>query len=266
MSVATHVTTMLEQRSAHRLTRVAVELLQLDAGFRNAFPCERRSNSVESASLESRIHDCLADPHLRHGLPPHLRSRLEALLAPCARNDHLPTTPSRAALARDLLRAAAQMSDHASSAHLAMAQLDWLEGHNDAADRGFAQAFASARARGAAARALLHRAILQADDARVEDAVQLLERATSLDPRQLASHWTCAVYAMSLRRPALAEFHFRAALQVGAPHDVRRRALALEGQLLALADRGVGAPARARQIAARMLTQTTVLLSSGVVA
>ncbi|MBL8842350.1 MAG: hypothetical protein JNL90_12570 [Planctomycetes bacterium] len=267
MNLTNRVTALLERRSALRLARAAAALLHLDARFRAAFPEERRSAGVaRPLELESAVRGCLADPRLRSHLPARLASRLETLLSPAPRERVLPSVGSQATLARALLHAAAELAHDVDAPHLISGQLDWLRGDAAAAERGFAKAAEVATTPRGAAHALLHRAILSADDGRVDDALRLLARASALDPLQLAAHWTSAVYATAVRRPALADYHFRAALRVGAPRDLRARGLALERQLLALAHRGVGAPTQARQSAARLLTQTSVALTAGVVA
>lgn len=251
MNLVEHVTADLERRAIRRVARAASALLQLDPGFSAAFPVERSRGARGSAlDLERAVREAARDPVVRRLLPASLAGDLEGLLEPGQ-----PASLRRPvrALACELAATASALSGGSALSDVLAGQVCWLDGDTVEADRAFARALAGARDRRGAALALVHRAILIADEGRCREALSLLLRAAALDPGRLASHWTIAVYAAALGQLPLAQHHLRRALRCGGVSAVRARALSAERHLLALADRGIGARSTAPALAHRFV-------------
>jgi len=249
-----NVESLVAERAAADLVVLAQELLLLDPTFERAYPRERTRHAAPGIAAATRR--VLRRDSFEPFLSRILRKELESLASPPARGAAPPTMRRLQSVVDEALDSASALAPRSGSSHVVRAQRNWLvDGAADDARRGFEIARDRARSPRAAASALLHLAILHADRGDLDPAHRLLAAAAQLHPRSLAIAWTLAVYALASGRARTLEQQLPAITRNGDPSTLRRRALALDGHLRALARVGVLAESAVRARGERFLAR-----------
>lgn len=235
-----NVERVLRRRAVTDLVRLAQEILLLDPRFDRAFPRER--SRASAPGLEAAARRLLANDASTTGLPTLLRSALDRWCAPpdSRSKAKAPSALARFQLADQLLTHALKLQPDSSMAHVVRAQRAWLFGTDlDRTRRSLERACECASTRASAASALVHLAILRADQGQLDEAIELLRVSSRHDPGSFAISWTLGVYALASGRGRLVERQLQAISRTADPASLRRRGLALPGHLTALARSGV---------------------------
>lgn len=248
----------LERRSAHDLVRLAQELLLIEPEFESAFP---RTRAVQrDDALDQVVRRIAARDRTASRLGGEFATAIRELNSP----DDAPTAfdhrAARLRLVDRALETVHRMTSSVSAAFVVRAQRQWMFGDSttsvaDDLDR----AAGAAQTPRALAAALLHLAILRADQTRLDDSLQLLKLAVRMHPDHVALRWTLGIYAAVAGEATLSEHELRHAATVAERRDLRRRCLALPQQLRAMHRRG-----HTFNTIARARLRSVVLLAAGV--